>query len=204
MVAARNIKEHPYSVSSQLSKTKIPNSKDIIRFKPSAVPRKQIFPDEKQASNSIRTRNGKENIGHQGSSNYDYHAYLDKPSIFSNLSKINRQILVNLSLKLKAIASKRGILKNRTTNPTTSTVNDNLKWVKENAANSTNIDSKRREDDQKLLKFFSGTTKSVIFLTKQFNEDLKRPNLKRAHVGNYIFEMIGKLFLKKNLINIEK
>lgn len=87
---------------------------------------------------------------------------------------------------------KRGILKNRTTNVTTSTVNDNLKWVKENANNGTNIDSKRREDDQKLLKFFSGTTKSVMFLTNQFNHELKRPNLKRVHVGNYIFEMIGK------------
>lgn len=82
MVAAKNIKEHPYSVSSQLTKIKNPNSKDIIRSKPSAAPRKQIFPDEKAAFNPMRSRVGRENIGQQGASNYDYQAYLDKPSKF--------------------------------------------------------------------------------------------------------------------------
>lgn len=89
MVAAKNIKEHPYSVSSQLSKIKTPNLRDIIRSKPSAVPRKQIFPDEKAAFNPM-SRAGRENIRQQGASNYDYQAYLDKPSTFQIDLKINK------------------------------------------------------------------------------------------------------------------
>lgn len=91
MVASKNIKEHPYSVSSQLIKIKTATSKDIIRSKPSAAPRKQIFPDEKGAFNPLMPRAGKENIGQQGAAKYDYQAYLDKPSTFIiDLQPINK------------------------------------------------------------------------------------------------------------------
>ena len=94
MVASKNITEHPYSVSSQLNKPKVFNSKDIIRPKPSIVPKKQIFADEKQASSFVKSRADKENIGHQGASNYDYQAYSNKPK-----SKFLLTLTLNFKLK---------------------------------------------------------------------------------------------------------
>jgi hypothetical protein len=65
-----------------------------------------------------------------------------------------------------------------------------------NKANKTN---KLNELETMSLKFFSGTTKSIKYFSKKFDEIAKskqtQSNASKAYVGQHLFEIIGKLEL---------
>jgi len=68
-------------------------------------------------------------------------------------------------------------------NERTSIVKDPVKWSNENT-------NKNNDDHVKILKFFSGSTKSIKYSSKKFKENCGNPKLK--HAGAFIFEIIGK------------
>lgn len=175
MEKKRKISNHPFSSLSQSQSQFNGAKKSKENMKPFSkadfVPRKPIF-------------QGIVNNNMQKTSNYDQQNYDNNKNV--NLTTNNNQ-------------QRRGILKTQT-NSNRSNIQANKSFSKQNnnsraGANEAKKANENRNDDATenimQLKIFSGTIKSVKFITRKF--DLESNDPKKAHVGNYIFEIIARL-----------
>ena len=68
-----------------------------------------------------------------------------------------------------------------------SKLEDNLNWVNKNKI-KTNFQIKNKEEYQH-LKIFTGTTKSIKYYSKKFQE--RSRNINMLQIGSHLYEIIG-------------
>jgi len=107
-----------------------------------------------------------------------------RSNVFKHIVAIFKDVYPTLR---KVDNSANGILKKKISQRT-SKLKDPVKWSNENA-------NPNNDDPVRTVKFFSGSTKSIKYLSKKFRENSQNPKLK--HAGAFIFEIIGKLLTKK-------
>lgn len=174
--------EHPYSARSQSQvvnrSTRNPSSnkenarpQTVSNTPRRGAPKKPIFAKKTQPSTSNTTHSNAQNVKkNQKTTTYDQQAYLNK-NVYPTLRKPDK-------------TTTRGILKKKPSQHK-SLLDDRVKWSNENAI-STN---EQNTEALKRMKFFSGSTKSIKYLTKKFHEASKETKLK--HVGTFAFEIVA-------------
>lgn len=88
----------------------------------------------------------------------------------------------------------KGILKARKNN---SKLEDNLNWVNNNKI-KTDFQQRNKEEYQN-LKIFTGTSKSIKYYSKKFQE--RSRNVSLLQVGSHLYEIIGMVDSRKTYLD---